>query len=1075
MKPEKVLILGSGALKIGEAGEFDYSGSQAIKAMKEEGIYTVLVNPNIATIQTSEGLADRVYLLPVTVEFVEKVIERERPDGIFLSFGGQTALNCGLELERIGILEKYRVKVLGTPVSAIALTEDRKKFADFLARRNIKTPLNQIAYNIEEARELGKVAPYPLLIRSGFALGGLGAAVCEDFDSFCLMAERALELAPQILIDEYLGGYKEIEYEVVRDFKDNCITVCNMENFDPLGIHTGESIVVAPSQTLNDREYQNLRNLSIEIVRGLGIIGECNVQFALDPHSEDYKVIEVNARLSRSSALASKATGYPLAFVAAKLGLEYSLPELKNSVTRVTTACFEPALDYITVKIPKWDLKKFRRVSKRIGPGMKSVGEVMAIGRNFEEALQKAIRMVDSSYCGISQCDAIRIEQAELESLEPTDMRIFAVFKSLMMGTPIDEVHEKTRIDRWFLYKLENIVKIERELLSCSRTPLTPELMKRAKKAGYSDLQLGKILRISPAHIRSERLRMSMKPCIKQIDTLAAEYPAQTNYLYSSYHGSFDDLKPAAEGKSILVLGSGAYKIGSSVEFDWCCVTAIKAFRELGIPAILINNNPETVSTDYDECDRLYFEELSLERVLDICDFEKPLGVVLSMGGQIPNNLALKLAEHGIPILGTDAKYIDQAEDRTKFSSLLDELGIGQPKWTQVTDRIEAFQFASQIGYPVIVRPSYVLSGSAMGVATDEQELGVLLRNAADISSDHPVVLSKFVQSAIEVEFDGVGDGETIIAYAISEHLEHAGVHSGDATLVCPPHSLPSPILHILKQTSQRIVEALKIRGPFNIQYLVKDVEILVIECNLRASRSFPFISKVTGFNFITTASRAIAGKGYDTYYFLTEKLNHFGVKAPQFSFTRLTGADPFPGIEMTSTGEVGCIGTTVHEAFLKALLSVGFHLPLKKVLVSAGPAHSKKSFLDCCRKFEEMGIEIVATTGTHSYLEKNKIKSSRVAWPGEEGAPICLETLKERTSYDLVINIPKNFQESELTNTYRIRRKAVDLGIPLLTNLELAIQFALALEVCSKGELEIRSFDEYYLAQEPEMASSTA
>jgi len=1062
MKPKRVLILGSGALKIGEAGEFDYSGSQAIKAMKEEGIETILVNPNIATIQTSEGLADRVYLLPVTVDFVKEVIQKEKPDGIFLSFGGQTALNCGLELQKLGILEEYSVRVLGTPVSAIALTEDRKAFSDFLDAKKIKTPLNRIAYHLEEAKELVKDAPYPLLIRAGFTLGGLGAAVCEDYESFCAQASKALELSPQILIDEYLGGYKEIEYEVVRDRFDNCVTVCNMENFDPLGIHTGESIVVAPSQTLNDREYQKLRNLSLEIVRGLGIIGECNVQFALDPHSEDYRVIEVNARLSRSSALASKATGYPLAFIAAKLGLGYSLQELKNSVTRVTTACFEPALDYITVKIPKWDLKKFKKVSKRIGPGMKSVGEVMAIGRNFEEAFQKAIRMVDPTYPGISQCNAIRIPQSELESLEPTDMRIFAIFKSLMMGTPIDEVHEKTRVDRWFLYKLENIVKIERELLNCSRTPLTPQLLLKAKKAGYSDRQISKILRISPKNLRKKRVEMGILPSIKQIDTLGAEYPAQTNYLYTSYHGKFHDLEPAAEGKSILVLGSGAYKIGSSVEFDWCCVTAIKTFRELGIPTILINNNPETVSTDFDECDRLYFEELTLERVLDICEFEKPLGVVLSMGGQIPNNLALLLAEQGIEILGTGAECIDRAEDRTKFSSLLDQLGIQQPPWTQVTDRQEAFDFAASIEYPVIVRPSYVLSGSAMGVATTEQELSVLLRNAADISTDHPVVLSKFVQDAIEVEFDGVGDGETIIAYAISEHLEHAGVHSGDATLVCPPHTLPSPILHQLKQTSQRIVEALQIRGPFNIQYLVKNVEIMVIECNLRASRSFPFISKVTGSNFIATAARAIASKSYQTHFFLTQLPRHFGVKAPQFSFTRLTGADPFPGIEMTSTGEVGCLGKSVEEAFLKALLSVGFHLPIQKVLVSAGPVHAKESFLDCCRIFEKNGIEIYATTGTHEFLESKSISSKRVAWPGEEGAPMVLDTICEKKSYDLVINIPKNLQESELTNTYRIRRKSVDLGIPLLTNLELAIQFAKALEKCPREELETLAYDGY-------------
>ncbi len=1059
---KKVLILGSGALKIGEAGEFDYSGSQAIKALKESGVRTVLINPNIATIQTSEGLADKVYLLPVTPPFVERVIEKEKPDGILLSFGGQTALNCGLSLYENGTLEAHNVTVLGTSVATIAMTEDRQAFAEFLGRLRIKTPINRTAHDLKEALEYGKGAPYPLLIRSGFALGGLGAAVCHSFSEFKILASKALELAPHILMDEYLGGFKEIEYEVVRDRYDNCITVCNMENFDPLGIHTGESIVVAPSQTLNDREYQLLRNIAIRIVRELEIVGECNVQFALDPQSEDYRVIEVNARLSRSSALASKATGYPLAFVAAKLALGMSLSDLKNSVTQITTACFEPALDYITVKIPKWDLTKFKQVSKKIGPGMKSVGEVMAIGRNFEEAFQKAIRMVDPSYAGLSQNPGIRVDDENILSLEPTDMRIFAIFQALMMGQSIDEIFEKTRIDRWFLFKLDNIIKTERELLNCSRSPLTPELLKKAKLCGYSDLQLSRILRQPVLEIRSLREGLKIKPVIKQIDTLGAEYPAQTNYLYCSYHGTELDVKPANPQKSILILGSGAYKIGSSVEFDWCCVTASKTFRELGFTTILMNNNPETVSTDYDECDRLYFEELTLERILDIYEFEEPLGVVLSVGGQIPNSLAMGLSQHGVRILGTTAENIDRAEDRNKFSALLDDLGVNQPEWTQVTTSDEAFKFAKRVAYPVIVRPSYVLSGAAMGIATHSGELETLLKNAADISTEYPVVLSKFIDGAQEIEVDGVSDGETIVVYAISEHLENAGVHSGDATLVCPPQNVEMMLQHKIKQVSQEIVQALNIKGPFNIQYLLKGIDLKVIECNLRASRSFPFVSKITGVNFIGAAAEILAGKTAQPFYFLNKPISHLGVKAPHFSFTRLTGADPLPGIEMTSTGEVGCLGETLHEAFLKSIISVGYPIQLKKILISAGPMKFKKECLVYCQIFAKMGLELYATSGTYRFLQEHDISCQQLYWPEENQQPVVTEAIRERSSFDLVINIPKNFQEDELTNTYWIRRKAVDLGIPLLTNLQLAQQFAKAIEACDFESLKIKALDEY-------------
>lgn len=1059
---KKVIILGSGALKIGEAGEFDYSGSQAIKALKEEGIQTVLINPNIATIQTSEGMADKIYLLPVTVDFVEEVIAREEPDGIFLSFGGQTALNCGLELFESGILQKYKVRVLGTPVKSISITEDRQKFSSFLSDLDILTPGNHIAYHVEQALEIGREARFPLLIRAGFALGGLGAAVCNDYEEFEIQVKKSLELTSQILIDEFLGGWKEIEYEVVRDQFDNCITVCNMENFDPLGIHTGESIVVAPSQTLNDREYQKLRNISQKIVRNLGIVGECNVQFALDPHSEDYRVIEVNARLSRSSALASKATGYPLAFVAAKLGLGYSLLQLKNSVTQVTGACFEPALDYITVKVPKWDLQKFRKVSKRIGPGMKSVGEVMAIGRNFEEAIQKAIRMVDSSYLGLSQNKKIRLSNEDIEQLPPTDSRIFALFTNILMGHCIDENHEKTKIDRWFLYKLENIARIERNLLNQSRGSLNYEVIQKAKLAGYADKQIAKALRRKSSEIREFRKLHKILPSIKQIDTLAAEYPAQTNYLYMTYHGQHSDLEPADPGKSILVLGSGAYKIGSSVEFDWCCVNAIQAFRQMGYCTILLNNNPETVSTDYDECDRLYFDELTLERVLDICDFEKPIGVVVSMGGQIPNNLALKLAKAGIQLLGTSANSIDKAEDRNKFSALLDTLNIDQPQWQNIISEQAALDFADELKYPVIVRPSYVLSGAAMGIASGPQELSMLLQNAADISTEHPVVMSKFINNAQEIELDGVGNGKEIIVYAISEHVENAGVHSGDATLVCPPQFTPLDILQKIHSIGQSIVQSLSISGPFNIQFLVTPDRIRVIECNLRSSRSFPFVSKVMGINLIHVAATILTGRKLEPLAdFLQTKIKHVGVKAPHFSFTRLTGADPLPGIEMSSTGEVGCLGKDYEAALLKALKAVGFEFKLRKVLISAGPHRTKKGFLECVQALVDMNVELHATSGTHKYLIENNIPAICWNWPGEDG-PNVLDSISSRLDYDLVINIPKNTQQSQLTNAYHIRRKAVDYGIPLLTNLQIATSFITALKNYQGQELLSMHLTEY-------------
>ncbi len=1061
--PRKVIILGSSALKIGEAGEFDYSGSQAIKALKEEGIYVVLVNPNIATIQTSEHLADQVYFLPVTPYFVEKVIEKERPDGILLGFGGQTALNCGLELDRSGVLLRYGVQVLGTPVEAIRNTEDRELFVAKLREIDVLTPRSYAVTNLPDALEKAEEIGYPVMVRIAFALGGLGSGVCRTPDELRELAQKALAYTPQILVEEYLHGWKEIEYEIVRDRYDNCLTVCNMENFDPMGIHTGESIVVAPSQTLSNREYHKLREIAIRTVRHLGIVGECNIQYALDPKSEDYRVIEINARLSRSSALASKATGYPLAHVAAKLSLGYSLVDIPNSITRVTKAGFEPALDYVVVKIPRWDLKKFKQVSKRIGSGMKSVGEVMAVGRKFEEALQKGLRMLEIGADGLV-LNRIGFfsseEELRRELAEPTDQRVFAVPAAIKAGISIDEINHLSNIDKWFLYKIQNIVDIERRLLAVGEQRCPRDLLEEAKQHGFSDVQIGRALGISDLEVRELRKAYGLTPRVKQIDTLAAEYPAQTNYLYLTYNGSEDDVTFLSRN-AVMVLGGGAYRIGSSVEFDWCCVNSVKTLEELNYQTIMVNYNPETVSTDYDECDKLYFDELSFETVMDIYEKEHPIGIIVSMGGQIPNNLALKLDRNGVKLLGTSAHSIDSAEDRHKFSKLLDELGIDQPQWKELTSVEDAVKFAQEVGYPVLVRPSYVLSGAAMSVATHDDELKKFLMKAADVSADHPVVISKFIENAKEIEIDAVAQEGELLVYAVSEHVENAGVHSGDATLVLPPQRTYLETTRRVKKIARRIAEALKINGPFNIQFVARDNEVKVIECNLRASRSFPFVSKIFKVNFIDIATRVIMGHHVPKIDRSAFDLEYVGVKAPQFSFTRLVGADPTLGVEMASTGEVGCLGDDFEEAFLKALLSVGYKLPVKNILLSTGPIESKAEFLAATRLMEKMGMNFYATGGTARFMEANGIKVTHLHWPLSGQKPNVLDYL-ENGKIDLVINIPKNYQEEELTNDYIIRRRAVDFAVPLLTNLQLARRFVEAISKKSLKDLQIKSWAEH-------------
>jgi len=1054
---KKVVILGSAAIKIGEAGEFDYSGSQAIKALKEEGVYTVLINPNIATIQTSDYLADKVYLLPVTVEFVEKILQKEKPDGILLSFGGQTALNCGLELYDKGILKKYGVNVLGTPVETIRNTEDREKFNQALDEIKVKYPKSLAVRSIDEALAFAEEIGFPVMLRIAYALGGLGSGVCRTKEQLIDRAGKAFSYTKQILIEEYLGGWKEIEYEVVRDRYDNCITVCNMENVDPLGIHTGESIVVAPSQTLSNREYHTLREIGIRVIRHLGVVGECNIQYALDPHSEDYRVIEVNARLSRSSALASKATGYPLAYIAAKLGLGHGLHELPNAITD-TTAFFEPALDYVVVKMPRWDLKKFRNVSRRIGSAMKSVGEVMAIGRNFEETLQKAIRMLGTGPIGLVGNPQYVTASLDEALTKPSDDRLFAITDAFRHGYTIEQVYELTKIDTWFLHKMKNVVDlaidIEKNGLQDKEKLLT------AKKLGFADEQLAVLTGQTDAQIYKMRIDNGIHPSIKQIDTMAAEYPAKTNYLYLTYEGITDDYHEKSDD-AVVILGGGPYRIGSSVEFDWCCVIAGKTVRESGKKAIMINCNPETVSTDYDEFDALFFEELTFETVREIYHKINPEGVILSMGGQIPNNLAVRLHENKIRILGTDTESIDRAENRSRFSAMLDQLNIKQPEWKELTDPESALKFANNVGYPVLVRPSYVLSGAAMAVATGDNELIKFLHAAADVSREYPVVISKFYENAKELEFDAVAQDGRIICYAISEHVENAGTHSGDATLVLPPQRTYFETERQIRRTSADIARKLRINGPFNIQYIAKNNEVRVIECNLRASRSFPFVSKTLRKNFIEIATRIILGEKYEPIRIPLYDYEYVVVKAPQFSFTRLRGADPATGVEMSSTGEVACFGDNFHEAYIKSLISVGFKFPLKSILISSGPTESKAELLDSMRKMSEMGVKIYATGGTADFLTQHHIPNTTLHWPLDKIQPNVIDQLKSG-SIGLVVNIPKNYNEDELTNDYIIRRTAVDYAVPLITNRQVAMRLFEALSNISVDELKIKSWDEY-------------
>ncbi len=1056
----KVLILGSAALKIGEAGEFDYSGSQAIKALKQEGVHTILVNPNIATIQTSENLADEVFFLPVNAEFVEKVIQKTKPDGILLSFGGQTALNTGLELYRNGILGKYNIVVLGTPVQTILETEDRNLFVKKLAEIGIKTARSATASSVKNAVSIAAEIVYPVMIRIAFALGGLGSGICRDEDELIQKVQKALTYTSQVLIEEYLEGWKEIEYEVMCDRYRNCITICNMENLDPMGIHTGESIVVAPSQTLSNHDYHKLRSIAIETIRHLGIVGECNIQYAYHPESDDYRVIEVNARLSRSSALASKATGYPIAFIAAKLALGYGLHELRNSITQTTSAFFEPALDYVVVKIPKWDLKKFKRVSRQIGSGMKSVGEVMAIGRNFEEALQKGIRMLESGACGLVGNRHLQFDDLKNELKSPTEERIFAVAEALKQGYAVDTIQKLTHIDKWFIYKIRNVVKIEQELEQTPGKKPDAFMLKQAKQFGFSDEQIGIITGKAAAEIRSLREEYGIFPKIRQIDTLAAEYPAQTNYLYLSYNSDEHDINDF-DSNTVMILGSGAYRIGSSVEFDWSCVNAGKTLRKLGYSTILVNYNPETVSTDYDEVDYLIFDEISLESVTEIYRIFNPIGVIVSVGGQIPNNLALKLHRAGIRILGTSAENIDRAENRRHFSDLLDQLGIDQPVWEELTSIEEARQFAHKHQYPVLIRPSYVLSGAAMAVASNDEELEQYLKKAVTISPDHPTVISKFLENAKEIEYDAVAQNGEIIAYAISEHVENAGVHSGDATLVFPPQRTYLETIRQIRLISQKIAQALTINGPFNIQFIAKHNQVKVIECNLRASRSFPFISKVLKKNFIEMATKVVMRVPVQKWSSSSFELDYVGVKAPQFSFTRLQGADPTLGVEMASTGEVACLGEDFEEAFLKALLSVGYRLSFKSVLLSTGPIESKAELLPGVRVLQKMGITIYATDGTAKFLKANEIPVEMVRWPLDDASPDAVDFIKDG-KIDLVINIPKNYQNEELTNGYLIRRAAVDYNVMLITNRQIAMRFIEAITKNCEKHMKIKSWQEY-------------
>ena len=1069
---KKVLLLGSGALKIGEAGEFDYSGSQALKALREEGVETVLINPNIATVQTSEGVADQIYFLPVQPYFVERVIEKERPDGILLSFGGQTALNCGVELYKSGVLEKYGVRVLGTPVQAIMDTEDRELFVERLNEIDVKTIKSEACENIEQARKAASELGYPVIIRAAYALGGLGSGFCDNEEELDRLAEKAFSFSPQVLVEKSLKGWKEIEYEVVRDRYDNCITVCNMENFDPLGIHTGESIVIAPSQTLTNSEYHKLRALSIKIIRHIGIVGECNVQYAFDPKSEDYRVIEVNARLSRSSALASKATGYPLAFVAAKLGLGYGLFELKNSVTKTTSAFFEPALDYVVCKIPRWDLSKFRGVDRELGSSMKSVGEVMAIGRNFEEAIQKGLRMIGQGMHGFVENKELEIADIDEALRDPTDNRVFVISKAMHRGYTIDQIHELTKIDKWFLYKLKHIIDIDEALKRCkSVNVLDKDLLRTAKVYGFTDFQIARAVGLenelgnmtkAGLVIRQLRKNYGILPVVKQIDTLAAEYPAQTNYLYVTYAGVKSDINFERDKRSIIVLGSGAYRIGSSVEFDWCGVQALNTIRKQGWRSVMINYNPETVSTDYDMCDRLYFDELTFERVMDIIDLECPHGVIVSTGGQIPNNLAMRLDAQNVPILGTSAKDIDNAEDRAKFSSMLGRNGIDQPEWSALTSMDDIQRFIDRVGFPVLVRPSYVLSGAAMNVCSNNDELVRFLKLAANVSEDHPVVVSQFIEHAKEVEMDAVARDGEIIAYAISEHIEFAGVHSGDATIQFQPQKLYCETIRRIKRVSRKIAQELHISGPFNIQFLARDNDIKVIECNLRASRSFPFVSKVLKINLIELATKVMLGLPVERPDKDLFDLDYVGIKASQFSFNRLQKADPVLGVDMASTGEVGCLGDDTNTALLKSMLSVGQRIPEKNILLSTGGPKQKAETLDAARQLVKNGYKIFATVGSSKFLTENGVENTMVYWPSDaDKHPQALDML-HRHEIDLVVNIPKDLTVSELSNGYKIRRAAIDLNVPLITNSRLASAFINAFCRVKLDDIDIKSWSEY-------------
>lgn len=1069
---KKVLLLGSGALKIGEAGEFDYSGSQALKALKEEGIETILINPNIATVQTSEGVADQIYFLPVTPYFVEKVIQKEKPQGVLLAFGGQTALNCGVELYKSGVLEKYDLEVLGTPVQAIIDTEDRELFVRKLDEINVKTIKSEAVNNIPDARRAAKELGYPVIIRAAYALGGLGSGFCDNEEELDKIAEKAFSFSPQVLVEKSLKGWKEVEYEVVRDCYDNCITVCNMENFDPLGIHTGESIVIAPSQTLTNAEYHKLRELAIRIIRHIGIVGECNVQYAFDPESEDYRVIEVNARLSRSSALASKATGYPLAFVAAKLGLGYGLFDLKNSVTKTTSAFFEPALDYVVCKIPRWDLGKFHGVDRELGSSMKSVGEVMAIGRTFEEAIQKGLRMIGQGMHGFVGNKELVIEDIDKSLREPTDKRIFVISEAFRAGYTIDQIRELTKIDKWFLDKLMNIYQTSKELNKWGNNnkqiaSLSSDLLMKAKMQGFSDFQIARAIGFDGdmeegiLSVRNHRKSIGIVPVVKQIDTLAAEYPAQTNYLYLTYNGVTNDVKYLGDHRSIVVLGSGAYRIGSSVEFDWCGVQALNTIRQEGFRSVMINYNPETVSTDYDMCDRLYFDELTFERVMDILELENPHGVIVSTGGQIPNNLAMRLDEQKINILGTTATSIDNAEDREKFSAMLDRIGVDQPRWRELTSLEDINSFVGEVGFPVLVRPSYVLSGAAMNVCSNDEELERFLKLAANVSKKHPVVVSQFIEHAKEVEMDAVAKNGEIIAYAISEHIEFAGVHSGDATIQFPPQKLYVETVRRIKRISREIAKELNISGPFNIQFLAKENDIKVIECNLRASRSFPFVSKVLKINFIELATKVMLGLPVEKPSKNLFELDYVGIKASQFSFNRLQKADPVLGVDMASTGEVGCIGSDTSSAVLQAMLSVGHRIPKKNILLSTGTPKQKADMIDAARLLASKGYKIYATGGTHKYLTENNIESTLVYWPSESGKPQALDMLHKK-ELDMVVNVPKNLTAGELDNGYKIRRAAIDLNIPLITNARLASSFINAFCTMSIDDIAIKSWEEY-------------